>query len=189
MQKIEAKIKKCNLCKESIKFKFDTVAFGKCTDLLFIGESPAKNGWCITGKVFYDINDKVLPTGKVLNKLLDIIDLNIDDITFTEACKCQIPERKNLKEYSKNCFEFLKQQILKINPKILITLGDQPTRIVLEDVIKYKNFSEVAGKEFLINIDGNKYKVLPIYHPSPISPIGYKGNVEIFEKLKEIMKG
>jgi len=27
---------------------------------------------------------------------------------------------------------------------------------------------------------------LPIYHPSPISPKSYKGNVTIFEKLRDM---
>lgn len=187
MKIINDQIKQCNLCTNVIKFEFDTVSFGKCKDLLFIGESPAKNGWCITGRAFYDVNNKVLPTGKILDKLLSIIDLGIDDITFTEACKCQVPERKNLKECSINCSEFLKKQILKIDPKILIPLGDHPTKIILKDLVKYKNFGEVAGKVFSINIKGKEYKVVPIYHPSPISPIGYKGNVEIFKHLKDII--
>ena len=31
-------------------------------------------------------------------------------------------------------------------------------------------------------------KVLPIYHPSPISPKSYKGNEPIFVKVKELIK-
>ena len=46
--------------------------------------------------------------------------------------------------------------------------------------IKYKKFSDVVGKEFKVN----GYKVIPIYHPSPISPMSYKGNIEIFKKIK-----
>ncbi len=187
MNTIDEQIEKCNLCQNVIKFKFNTVSFGKNKDLLFIGESPAKNGWCITGKAFYDINNKILPTGRVLNELLNIIGLGIDDITFTEACKCQVSDRKDLKEYSANCLNFLREQILKINPKIIIPLGDHPTRIILKDLVKYKNFSEVVGKEFDININKSIYKVVPIYHPSPISPIGYRCNVPIFEHLKEII--
>ena len=33
----------------------------------------------------------------------------------------------------------------------------------------------------------NEYKVLPIYHPSPISPKSYKGNIPIFEELSKTM--
>ena len=35
----------------------------------------------------------------------------------------------------------------------------------------------------------NKLKVvIPIYHTSPANPLGYKGNVAIFEKLKDYFK-
>ena len=34
-------------------------------------------------------------------------------------------------------------------------------------------------KEF----DINGYKVIPIYHPSPISPLSYEGNKKIFENI------
>ena len=46
--------------------------------------------------------------------------------------------------------------------------------------MKYKKFSDVVGKTF----DVNGYKVIPIYHPSPISPMSYKGNIEIFKNIK-----
>lgn len=97
---IEEKIQTCNLCKNLLKLGYNTICFGKNTEILFVGESPAKNGWILTGKAFYDINNRLLPTGKVLNQLLKIINLTIDDITFTEACKCHIPDRKILKEVS-----------------------------------------------------------------------------------------
>ena len=29
------------------------------------------------------------------------------------------------------------------------------------------------------------YKLIPIYHPSPLNPKGYKENIPIFEKLKK----
>jgi len=69
------------------------------------------------------------------------------------------------------------KQLNIIKPKIVLSLGDSATKTILD--IKYKKFSDVVGKEF--NING--FKVIPIYHPSPISPMSYKGNIEIFKKL------
>ena len=60
----------------------------------------------------------------------------------------------------------------------MLSLGDAATKSILN--IKYKKFSDVAGKEFEVN----GYKVIPIYHPSPISPLSYKGNIEIFKNIK-----
>lgn len=36
-------------------------------------------------------------------------------------------------------------------------------------------------------INNKQYKLLPIYHPSPLNPKGYKDNIAIFNKLKEIL--
>lgn len=183
---IEKKIQICNECNDLLKLNCNTISFGKNTDLLFVGESPAKNGWITTGRAFYDINNKVLPTGRILNKLLEIVDLNIDDITFTEACKCHIPDRKLLKSASNNCLKYLEEQIKELNSKIIITLGEHPTRILINE--QFKKLSEVAGKTYIKPIDDHEVIVIPIYHPSPINPNGYKLNVSIFKKIKKIQE-
>lgn len=182
---IEKKIQLCNACKDLTKLKCDTISFGKNTEILFVGESPAKNGWLLTGKAFYDTKDKLLPTGKVLNELLKIIDLTIDDITFTEACKCHIPDRKLLKQASINCLHFLEDQIIELDSKIVIPLGEHPTRILIDK--KFNKFGDVAGKVFEKELNNKKIYIIPIYHPSPINPKGYKNNIDIFKTIKEKM--
>lgn len=184
LNKIEKEIQKCKLCKNLIKLYSNTISYGKNTDILFVGESPAKNGWIETGRAFYDKNNKLLPTGRVLNELLKIIDLSIDDITFTEACKCHIPDRKLLKESSVNCLNFLKDQIFELDCKIVISLGEHPSRILIEE--PFKRFGDVAGRIFKEQIGDNEILIIPIYHPSPINPKGYKLNVPIFEKIRKI---
>ena len=74
------------------------------------------------------------------------------------------------------------EQLRILNPKLVITLGEFPTRNLLN--FKFNKFSEVVGNVYEVN----GYKILPIYHPSPISPKSYKGNVSIFEKLEELLK-
>ena len=49
--------------------------------------------------------------------------------------------------------------------------------------IHYQVLHRWYNKYLEDGIDG--YKILPIYHPSPISPKSYIGNVPIFEKLKD----
>lgn len=182
MENIEKEIQECNLCEDLIKLKCNTISYGKDTKILFIGESPAKNGWIATGRAFYDRNNKLLPTGKVLNNLLKIIDLTIDDITFTEACKCCISNRKQLKQSALNCLPFLERQILELNSKILIPLGEHPTRILLKD-IKFEKFGDIVGNAYERIIGTEKVIIIPIYHPSPINPKGYKNNIPIFELI------
>lgn len=177
---VDREISLCQICHNMVE-KFPngkTVSIGNNSDIVILGEAPANNGWRKSGIAWYDINHKLLPSGVVLQKLLDIIDLKIEDTYFLEAVKCYPKDRKYLYKCSRNCRKFLFKQLEIINPKIVLSLGDMATRTVLD--IKYKKFSEVVGREFLVN----GILIIPIYHPSPISPLGYKGNVIIFEELK-----
>ena len=72
------------------------------------------------------------------------------------------------------------EQLKILNPKLVITLGEFPTRNLLN--FKFDKFSDVVGHFYEVE----NYKVLPIYHPSPISPKSRTGNFPIFEALKEM---
>jgi len=173
-------IYKCNLCNDMVE-KFPnskTVSVGKRNDIVILGEAPANNGWRKSGVAWYDINHKLLPSGVVLQKLLDEINLKIEDTYFLEAIKCYPKDRKYLNKCSEYCKKYLFKQLEIIKPKVVLSLGDAATKSILD--IKYKKFSDVVGKEF----DINGYKVIPIYHPSPISPKSYNGNIEIFKNIK-----
>ena len=176
---IDEKIHNCNMCLEMIE-KFPnskTVSFGKKKDIVILGEAPANNGWRKSGIAWYDTNHKLLPSGVVLQKLLNLINLTIEDTFFLEAIKCYPLDRKYLNKCGNNCKKFLFMQLEEINPKVILSLGDSATKTILD--FKYKKFSDVVGKVF----DVNGFKVIPIYHPSPISPLSYKGNEEIFKNL------
>ena len=67
-----------------------------------------------------------------------------------------------------------------LNPKLIITLWEFPTRNLLN--FKFNKFSDVVGNIYEVN----GYKILPIYHPSLISLKNYKGNVPIFENLRDV---
>ena len=178
---IDIQIHECNLC-DGLVEKFPnskTVSIGKSSDIVILGEAPANNGWRKSGRAWYDINNKLLPSGVVLEKLLSIINLKIEDTYFLEAIKCYPIDRKNLPKCNKNCKQYLMKQLEIIKPKIVLALGDSATKSILD--IKYKKFSEVVGNTYLIN----NIKVIPICHPSPISPKSLSGNIPIFETIKK----
>ncbi len=185
--KIDNDVHKCKKCHNNVE-KFgtnNTIHFGNNNDIIILGEAPANNGWRKSGKVWYDQNNKILPSGKVMEKLLEILNLKILDVTFLESVKCYPKERKFLNTCETNCNCILKKQIKVLKPKIILTLGNMATKAILN--IKYKNYSEVVGKIYEQNIDGIKTIIIPIYHPSPISPLSYKGNIPIFNKIKELL--
>lgn len=79
----------------------------------------------------------------MLQKLFDIIDRNLFDTTFLESVKCYPLERKNLKACSKNCKDIILKQLKILNLKLIITLGEFPTRNLLN--FKFGKFADVVG--------------------------------------------
>jgi uracil-DNA glycosylase family 4 len=181
--KIDEEISQCTLCSYMVEHfpNSKTISFGKDNSLVIVGEAPANNGWRKSGIAWYDSNNKLLPSGIVMQKLLDIININLKDTYFIEAIKCYPKDRKYLKICGPNCRKYLISQLKVINPKIVLVLGNYATKTLLD--IKYHKFSDIVGKEY--NIDN--IKIIPIYHPSPISPVGYKKNIPIFKKLKSMI--
>lgn len=178
--KIDEKISKCTLCQDMVEHfpAKTTVHVGKNNNIVILGEAPANNGWRKSGKAWYDLNNKLLPSGVIMQKLLDTLAVKLEDTYFLEAIKCYPKDRKYLKKCSANCRQYLISQLKIINPKIVLVLGDAALKTILD--IKYSKFSDVVGKVYML--DG--IKILPIYHPSPISPKSYAGNIDIFERLK-----
>lgn len=183
LRRIDDKVSKCDRCGCLVE-KFmnsETIYIGENNDILLIGEAPANNGWRKSHKVWKDSNGKTLPSGVILQRLFNIINRDIFKTSFLEAVKCYPLDRKNLKVCSNNCRDIMLEQIDIIKPKLIITLGEFPTRSLLN--FKFNKFKDIVGNIYEIN----GYKILPIYHPSPVSPMSYKGNVPIFEMIKEIL--
>jgi len=178
------KIKNCELCGKLPKLIENSVQIGK-TPFIIIGESPAKDGWIESKRAFYNSKQKLQGSGRILEKLLNLIDLSIPDIYFTECCKCIIENRKNLAKCSKNCMPILIEQLNSLPCNIILTMGMHPTQAIMDK--KINKFADVVGKTFTITLGNKDYVLIPIYHSSPLNPKGYKENVPIFKKLKELL--
>ncbi len=182
LEKIDKEIFNCCKCIELVE-KFghcNTVSIGKNNEILLVGETPSNKGWRKSGIAWYDCNGKLLPSGIILQKLLDIIELKLEDTSFVEAIKCYPKDRKYLPICRNNCYDYLLAQIKELNPRVILTLGSEATKSILR--INFKRFKGIVGKQFILD----NYRIIPIYHPSPISPLGYKGNIEIFKSIKKI---
>lgn len=182
MDKTQEKIMNCSLCGNLPKLVVDSIQYGN-TNFIIIGESPAKNGWIDSKKAFYNTSMKLQGTGRILEKLLNNIGLSIKDIYFTECCKCIIKDRKNLEKCSNNCLPILIEQLNKTPCNLILTMGLHPTQAIMQT--KIKKFADYVGKEFDLTLGTKNYKLIPIYHPSPLNPKGYKDNLPIFDKIKE----
>ena len=185
MKNINQKITDCSLCGNLPKLTFETIKIG-ASNVLVLGESPAKDGWIQSGRAFYNKEGKFQATGKILERLLNLCDLTIDDINFTECCKCIISDRKTLRTCMQNCKPILFEQLDLFDCDIILPMGQYPTETILG--VKVDKLKDFVGKEFEINFGKTTKLVIPIYHTSPANPLCYKGNEEIFLNLKNKIK-
>lgn len=149
--------------------------------ILIVGESPAENGWRKSGRAFYSLDGKLLATGKRLNELLAQFDLGVNICGFTELSKCFVgSDRKILIDCCRKCWTIFERQLSSCECKLIITLGVVPAKVVGEINDEDVKMGELKD----IRICGKLYKLLPIYHPSPVNPHGRERNKEIFSKYR-----
>ena len=91
-----------------------------------------------------------------MQKLLEICNISIDNISFTECCKCIIEDRTQLRKCIHNCQPILFEQISKIDCDVILPMGQYPTEAILNT--KIKRLKDYIGKIFPIKIY-NKLKV------------------------------
>ncbi len=153
--------KKCNLYKKRI---YPVIGQGSHeAKFVFIGEAPGKNE-DQTGKPFCG------RSGKILDELLESIDLERKDIYICNILKCRPPNNRDpqIDEIEK-CSPYLEEQIKIINPQVLCSLG----RFSMEFLINKfglennnKSISENHGKILEIKISSKKMVLIPLYHPA-----------------------
>lgn len=162
---------------------------GMCSKILILGESLPKNGWMDSGRAFYTKEGKLAPTGKKLNEELAVLNLSIEDCSFTEIAKCYIgSNRKILKTCGRLCGEHLFSQIKHYKIELILSLG-----VITKDILEDLFDTHLTMGEITQIIDkGKKFFILPLYHPSPASPYGHKRNLTIISKkinkIKQMIK-
>lgn len=147
--------------------------------IYFLGEAPGR---------FEDL--KGLPfigqAGKILDKLLESINLKREDVFITSVLWYRPPKNRDPKPEEIAAFlPYLNNQIDIIKPKVIATLGRHSLKKFLPDA----KIAEVHGKAVEINYSGNKYTLIPLYHPA--SAI-YRRDllqtlIKDFESLKEFI--
>lgn len=174
MKTLEQLKKECENCQscELYKTKNNTV-FSDGNDnakIMLIGEAPGENE-DLQGKPFVGM------AGKILDRYLEKAGISRkDDLYITNIVKCRPPEnRKPKTSEKKECFHFLTEQILKINPKVIILCGGT----ALETFFKGKKISDVHGKVLDLNIDDKSFKSVPIFHPSPLCRVQNKEELTV----------
>ena len=157
----------CVLCETRNKVVF---GIGKPNaEVMFIGEGPGEQE-DIQGEPF------VGRAGKLLDDMLEIIDLDRSKVYIANMVKCRPPKNRdpmNLEQEA--CAHWLQEQIRLINPRIIVCLGRISAMNFIREDFK---ISREHGQWFIK--DG--IMVMAMYHPAALLRDSRK-RPEAFEDL------
>lgn len=145
--------RRCPLCETR-----NNVVFGvgpENAEVLFIGEGPGEQE-DLKGEPF------VGRGGKLLDDMLELIDLDRTKLYIANMVKCRPPKNRDpLETEQMACAEWLRRQIDLLQPKLIVCLG----RISAMKFIKPDfRITKEHGQWF--NVDGRR--VMALYHPAAL---------------------
>lgn len=121
--------------------------------VMFIGEAPGKNE-DLHGEPF------VGAAGKLLNQMLERIDVAREDIYIANILKCRPPRNRDPQPHEiEACTPWLREQIKAVHPTVLVTLGNFSTKFILQTKA---GITQLRGK---IHTAG-PFRVIPMFHPA-----------------------
>ncbi|MES3004713.1 MAG: uracil-DNA glycosylase [Patescibacteria group bacterium] len=151
--------------------------------IMFVGEAPGKNE-AETARPFCG------KSGKVLDEMLESIQLNRSDVYITNIVNDRPPENrdpspKEVKTYA----HFLDRQINIVQPEIIATLGRFSMEYImkkfgLED--KIDKIGSLHGKKFIAEAEYGPITIIPLYHPAVALYNG--GNKDILAQDFQVLK-
>lgn len=160
----------CALCETR-----HNVVFGvgnRTSPVMLIGEGPGEQE-DLKGEPF------VGPAGRLLDDMLELIDLDRSKVYIANMVKCRPPRNRDpLNQEQDACRRWLDEQMRLIDPKLIICLG----RIAAMGLMK-EDFKITREHGRWFDIGGRRY--MAIYHPSALLRDVSK-RPETFVDLREI---
>jgi DNA polymerase len=139
------------------------VVFGvgsRDADLVFVGEGPGaeedKQGIPFVGR-----------GGQLLTRLIEGIGLTRDEVYIANVVKCRPPgNRDPLPDEIDTCRPYLDAQLEFLAPKVLVTLGNFATKLLLDTK---EGITRLRGKEFKVpRHRGGEIVLIPTLHPAAV---------------------
>jgi DNA polymerase len=123
-------------------------------DLMFVGEGPGRDE-DLAGEPF------VGRSGKLLDKLMgEELGIDRSQCYIANVVKCRPPENRDPRpEEIEACRPWLETQLDMIEPKVVITLGNFATRLILD---RTEGITKLRGHAYPYR-NGH---VVPTFHPS-----------------------
>ena len=129
------------------------------TDLMMVGEAPGRR------EIQSDVRKPFAgPAGQYLDRMLDNIGLNRDNIYITNVLACHPPGDRDPEPHEiKACKPFLDAQITAVKPKKILALGG----VALKALTGRSGITKYRGKPFYLHYDGiPAIEVIGSFHPS-----------------------
>ena len=143
----------CPLCRERSNVVFGVGCVD--TDIVFVGEGPGQQE-DLSGEPF------VGAAGKLLDEMLNIIDLGRHNCYIANIVKCRPPRNRDpLETEQEACIGYLRNQVALIKPKIIVCLG----RIAAAQLI-HPDYRITREHGQWVQKDG--IWMSAIYHPSAL---------------------
>ena len=158
----------CTLC--SLSEGRTNVVFGSGhsdADLVIIGEGPGQRE-----------DEQGLPfvgrSGQLLDQLLGEIDLDRADVYITNVVKCRPPRNRDPREDEiEACKPYLRSQLTLIDPKVVLTLGNFASKLLLKTTT---GITRLRGHAY----PWWRRHLIPTFHPAA----ALRGNARVLEEMR-----
>ena len=170
----------CNRCE--LYQTRNNVVFGigkQDADIMFVGEGPGEQE-DLQGEPF------VGAAGKLLDQMLSIIDLDRTNCYIANVVKCRPPGNRDPQPQEQDaCMDYLRNQFLLVEPKIVVCLGRVAAKRLLDPDFK---ITSKHGQWWC----KNGIWMTAIYHPSALlrdvskRPETFEDLLNIRAKIKEV---
>jgi DNA polymerase len=142
--------------------------------LMFVGEAPGADEDRL-GEPF------VGRAGKLLDRIIQAMGLNRDEVYIANVLKCRPPNNRNPEEDEiAACSPFLFRQIAAIAPQVLVALGAPAAKTLLDTQAP---IGRLRGKFWLCHgVD-----LMPTYHPAYLLRNPAKKR-EVWEDMQQVME-
>ena len=163
---------RCKLCKTRQNIVFGTG--NKNAKIMFIGEGPGadedKQGEPFVGRA-----------GKLMNMALQTLGLKREELYIANVVKCRPPGNRNPEEDEvAACLDYLRNQVMLVNPKIIVLLGS----VALKNILG-KEYGITASRGKWVEKRGIKY--MPTWHPAALLRDETK-KIDFIKDLKKVIE-
>lgn len=126
-------------------------------------------------QMLFDVGDS---NNRYLRSLLESVGISNENSRMFKTTRCFTEDYSRIEEHTSVCGIYAMMDIFKTKPKIVITLGQAPTKYMLGD--RFKSMTSCRGRLYDVQINGEVFKIIPTHSPSYVM---YKKDMELGEQL------